>query len=82
MSNKKEIQYPIYSQGEGPYLTLAPPINHLIINSLSGEEIIRIELDTGNIFVKGKLAENDKEVVEGMKDLLTGYRCGCGGIKA
>ena len=36
------------------------------------QEMIRLE-DSGDIYVKGKLVENDKEVVEGMRELLMGH---------
>ncbi|WOA57309.1 hypothetical protein [Bacillus mycoides] len=36
---------------------------------VSGQKIISLE-STGDIYVKGKLVENDKEVVDGMRELL------------
>ncbi|KIQ85206.1 hypothetical protein CBR59_12915 [Bacillus thuringiensis] len=40
------------------------------INFMVGEQkIISLE-STGDIYVKGKLVENDKEVVDGMRELL------------
>ncbi|MEW9575451.1 hypothetical protein U9K47_08305 [Bacillus toyonensis] len=36
---------------------------------VGGQEIISLK-STGDIYVKGKLAENDKEVVDGMRELL------------
>lgn len=36
---------------------------------IKGDPIIELRPD-GDIFIKGKLAENDKEVVEGMREFL------------
>ncbi|HDR8486961.1 TPA: hypothetical protein QC445_003784 [Bacillus cereus] len=36
---------------------------------MGGKKIISLE-STGDIYVKGKLVENDKEVVDGMRELL------------
>ncbi|MED2035565.1 hypothetical protein P4V74_30865 [Bacillus thuringiensis] len=36
---------------------------------VSGQEVISLK-STGDIYVKGKLVENDKEVVDGMRELL------------
>lgn len=36
---------------------------------VGGQEIISLK-STGDIYVKGKLIENDKEVVDGMRELL------------
>ncbi|MDW9211635.1 hypothetical protein BTTOUR_23100 [Bacillus thuringiensis serovar toumanoffi] len=36
---------------------------------VSGQEIISLK-STGDIYVKGKVVENDKEVVDGMRELL------------
>ncbi|MED3100946.1 hypothetical protein BTT_64980 (plasmid) [Bacillus thuringiensis serovar morrisoni str. 4AA1] len=38
---------------------------------VGGQKIISLE-STGDIYVKGKLVENDKEVVDGMRELLNG----------
>ncbi|MGG7142464.1 hypothetical protein ACQPVP_03260 [Clostridium nigeriense] len=37
------------------------------------KEMIRLEAD-GNIFIKGVLAKNNKDVVEGMIDFLRGHK--------
>ncbi|MGE7427969.1 hypothetical protein ACQKLM_07515 [Bacillus thuringiensis] len=36
---------------------------------VGGQKIISLK-STGDIYVKGKLIENDKEVVDGMRELL------------
>lgn len=36
---------------------------------VGGQKIITLE-STGDIYVKGKLVENDKEVVDGMRELV------------
>ena len=36
------------------------------------KEIIRLE-PNGDIYVRGELVENDKDVVEGMRDFLRGH---------
>ncbi|MBM7598224.1 hypothetical protein JOC34_000581 [Virgibacillus halotolerans] len=41
-----------------------------IIFNAAGREIIKLS-PNGDIFVNGKLVENDKEVVEGMRELIT-----------
>lgn len=40
---------------------------------IGNKEILRLE-PNGDIFVKGKLVENDKAVVEGLRDFLRGAR--------
>ena len=44
-----------------------PAIMQIVAN---GEEVIRFE-QNGDIFVRGKLTENDKEVVEAFRCFLT-----------
>lgn len=49
---------------------LARDTSHNSINFMvGGQEIISLK-STGDIYVKGKLIENDKEVVDGMRELL------------
>jgi len=43
--------------------------NIFVVFGVDGNEVIRFEKN-GNIFVKGKLAENDKEVVDGFRRFL------------
>jgi len=57
MSEEIALSFPIYSKPKH--------VNPLLLQ----EPIIRLETN-GDIFVKGKLVENDKEVVDGMRELL------------
>ncbi|MEJ9124556.1 hypothetical protein P4I92_12655 [Bacillus cereus] len=43
--------------------------NESIIFNDGGKEIISLK-SNGDIYVKGKLVENDKEVVDGMREFL------------
>ncbi|HHK5539226.1 hypothetical protein JDS67_19900 [Bacillus cereus] len=43
--------------------------NESIVFNAGGKEIISLK-SNGDIFVKGKLVKNDKEVVDGMRELL------------
>lgn len=47
------------------------PGNHSLfkVNSPKGEEILKID-NNGDFFVRGKLIENDKEIVEAFRDFL------------
>lgn len=53
--------------------TIAPPIvpNFSFVGN-DGSEILRLDAN-GDIFVKGKLVENDKQVVDGMRAFLTSH---------
>ena len=42
----------------------------LFFNNVNNDEIIKL-CANGDIFVKGKLIENDKEVVDAMREFLT-----------
>ena len=43
--------------------------NNIVFFASGTEEIIKL-CENGDIFVKGKLIENDKEVVEAMREFL------------
>lgn len=43
----------------------------IVFKQLNNKEILRLELTTGSIYVYGKLIENDKEVVKGLRDFLS-----------
>lgn len=43
----------------------------IIFHGKNNIEILRLEYN-GNIYVQGRLAENDKEVVDGMRKILMG----------
>ena len=53
----------------GEYIT-TPPLeeNEIVISSAAGE-FLRFK-GNGDIYVRGKLVENDKEVVQGIRDFL------------
>lgn len=48
------------------------PKNNLIF-VCGNKEMLRFE-ENGDIFVKGDLIENDKDVVEGLRDFLRGHK--------
>jgi hypothetical protein len=52
-------------------MTIQPSTTTHIMGLVSSEEIIKF-CKNGDIFVKGKLAENDKEVVDAFREFLTG----------
>lgn len=45
--------------------------NFIIFRQLDGKDIIKLNLNTGDIYVHGNLIENDKQVVEGLRDFLS-----------
>lgn len=47
------------------------PAQNFTFHDKDGNEMLRLEGSSGNIYVRGKLTESDKEVVEGMRQLLT-----------
>ena len=47
----------------------SPDVGDIIISTRAGE-MLRL-CGNGDIYVKTKLVENDKDVVQGMRDLLT-----------
>ncbi|WP_306692823.1 hypothetical protein [Bacillus cereus] len=55
---------------DGDLNKLARDTSHDSINFMvDGQEIVSLK-SNGDIYVKGKLVENDKEVVDGMRELL------------
>lgn len=51
----------------------ANPEGTLTITTTGNKEMIRL-CPSGNIYIKGKLAENDMDVVDGMREFLVGMR--------
>lgn len=61
----------LYVHGGISFLMSESLLDSNTINfSILGEEILKL-CPNGDIYVKGKLIENDKEVVDGMRELLT-----------
>ena len=58
------------------------PQNVIFFGKTTSDEILRIELGTGNIYYNGKLITTDKELVEGFRHVIEANRCSkCGGAK-
>ena len=56
-------------KGELKLTEFAPPEPNIKFYGSDRLEILRLE-PNGDIFVKGKLVENDKEVVDGLREFL------------
>jgi len=50
-------------------------VNNNVVFQLNNEDPILELRKNGDIFVKGKLVENDKEVVDGLREFLEGVNC-------
>ena len=49
-------------------------ISHIIcFYALDGTEMLKLDLKTKDIFVKGELVENNQQVVDGLKEFLSCY---------
>lgn len=60
------------ADAEPTLIQLAPHVDRdSLVFHIAGQEMIRLAGD-GNIYVKGKLVENDKEVVRGLRHFLIG----------
>lgn len=66
--------FEIIDQDQDPSFLIEskPDLQDTITFFIKGEPIIELRPD-GDIFIKGKLAENDKEVVEGMRWFIRNY---------
>lgn len=62
----------------GSIASVAPGTMHFCVQDPKGQqqEVIRLE-PNGDIYVRGRLIENDKDVVTGMRELIQGYRRRC-----
>jgi hypothetical protein len=77
MKNNMEENKDILNVGELQFIQpLLPPPNQIIFyqnNDTTTPPILELRAN-GDIFVKGKLIENDIEVVDAMREFLTGQR--------
>jgi len=60
----------IFINGKLSDLKLKKEPNTIIFNLGKGDEPILLLKENGDIFVKGKLIENDKEIVDAMREFL------------
>ena len=61
--------------GEVKIVKLSEPIkpSNIMYFHCGNKEMIRLE-PNGDIYIKGNLVENDKDVVEGLRDFLRGHK--------
>lgn len=57
------------SQGGDIFITLPMEPGEMVFSGHGGKEFLRFK-PNGDIYVRGKLVENDKEVVEGLRAFL------------
>lgn len=60
-------------EGQTFRLNSIPPEKQSVIFNVGGKEFIRL-VGNGDIFVRGQLVENDKLLVQGLREWLSGVR--------
>lgn len=62
----------VINSGDLLFAKIEPHTPNIIFTGKDGIEILRLE-PNGDIFVNGKLAENDKQIVDGLRNFLFDY---------